>query len=66
MENKEQQLANAVADTFANSHNKAFKNAGMKAKGLSSTDEVLNMISEETGTDLNSLVGMTAILIGEQ
>ena len=66
MENKEQQLANAVADTFANSHNKAFKNAGMKAKGLGSTGEVLNMISEETGTDLNSLVGMTAILIGEQ
>ena len=65
--NKEQVLGNAIADTFANSKNKMFREAGLKAKGKGlSAGEVLNMVSDETGTPLNDLVGNTAILIGEQ
>lgn len=67
MENKEQALGNAIADTFANSKNKMFREAGLKAQGKGlSAGEVLNLVADETGTPLNDLVGNTAILIGEQ
>ncbi|MBO7696112.1 MAG: hypothetical protein J6T10_26050, partial [Methanobrevibacter sp.] len=61
MENKEEILGNAIADTFANSKNKMFREAGIKAKGKGlSAGEVLNLVADESGTPLNDLVGQTA------
>ncbi|MBQ6628764.1 MAG: hypothetical protein IJH65_08115 [Methanobrevibacter sp.] len=60
-------MAEAVADTFVNSKNKALREAGLRAKQTQNTMAgVMSAVADETGTPLNDLVGQTAILIGEQ
>ena len=63
----QKQMAEAVADTFVNSKNKALREAGLRAKQTQDTMAgVMSAVADETGTPLNDLVGQTAILIGEQ
>ena len=63
----QKQMAEAVADTFVNSKNKALRDAGLRAKQTQNTMAgVMSAVADETGIPLNDLVGQTAILIGEQ
>lgn len=59
-------MTEGLADTFAKSNNRAYQMASKKAKQTSNPADFMDVMATETGEDLNTLVGNSAVLVGEQ
>ena len=57
-----------LADLYSHSKNKTFAEASKRAvaQGISNPQDFMNFVADSTNTPLNSVIGNTAVLIGEQ
>ncbi|MBO7733294.1 MAG: hypothetical protein J6S67_12090 [Methanobrevibacter sp.] len=65
---QESKLTKDIGTLFSKSKNKTFVEATKRAQaqGITNHTDFVNFVADQTGTDLNSVIGNTAVLIGEQ